>query len=1036
MRFENQSSKLLSITKSKAKMYEFGLDEEHHIHLTESPTKLLLMTMGILGDLCREELSSEKNAAIYEQKKAELRNVAKYFDALIGSKLQTEYDYYLSLLGAASYYLADMPGSAIVLSNKLDELKVGLTESEVEKLLEWLLKAKFHEPLKFIKETPLTPTMLELSESIRAYFDNDSDASITMLEASENVRKYCHDMGCDRELLLADIIASMVVRKIKNSSLNLLPTYTGLPLDVWLPALAKATFIKEFWPAQRLLGGAEVFSGRSAVVQLPTSAGKTKSAELIIRSSFLSGRASVAVIIAPFRSLCREISSSLSVAFANEDVLVNQLNDVPQIDDFDVELFSQLFEQEEDSCRTPTIIVATPEKLVYLLRHKPELSETISLVIYDEGHQFDTGSRGVTYELLLTSLKRELGGNTQHVLISAVLSNAESIGDWLYAGDGNVVNGAECLSTERSIAFTSWIRGRGQFHYVDPFNINAEEFFVPRVMESLEIPRKGNETLQRLFPPRDDKSLIAAYLGLKLSESGPVAIFCGQKSSVLKICREIVKPLDRITQLEAPIVYSNQDEIKKIGWLSELHLGRNSVVTKAIKRGVLPHSASIPNGLRISVEHAMENGLGRCVVCTSTLAQGVNLPIKYLVVSGVFQGEKLISTRDFHNLLGRAGRAGKHTEGSIIFADTELFDNRLSTKRWQWSQMNNLLDPSNSESCSSSLLSLVRPLIDDHYSIDPMMFLEQPYAYEERCLELGREGKKVDGLLKQMQQRIRYLESLESFLLANLSSDEMLGGEALTELYSGTLAFSLANDEEREKLAQVFRVVADRVKQVESEKRPYYGKALLGIQKLDYLEQWLRDNISTLNEESDALDVLEFLWPVIEHIGMDNSLGKLIGEGAGLSIAKQWCSSASYNYILLQANRDGFKYKAGSQQRNLKIENITDICDNSLGYDVMLIVGACADLVENLFNNQFIGGLVRQLQLSLRIGLNETLATELYALGLADRVVASDISDTLSNSGENLTGYSKKMAIDHRPIIEPQLRKYPSVFFEALYGNA
>lgn len=1035
MRFEYQSSKLLSITKSKAKMYEFGLDEEHHIHLAESPTKLLLMTIGILGDLCREELSSEKDVAIYEQRKSELRNVARYFDALIGSKLQTEYDYYLCLLGAASYYLADMPGSAIVLSNKLDELKVELTESGVEVLLEWLLKASFHEPLRLNKETSLTPMMLELFESIGAYFDNDLDVSIRLLEASRRVQKHCHETGSDRELLLGDIIASIVGRKIKNSSLNLLPTYTGLPIELWIPALNKATFIKEFWPAQRLLGDAEVFSGRSAVVQLPTSAGKTKSAELIIRSSFLSGRASVAVIVAPFRSLCREISVSLSVAFTNEDVLINQLNDVPQIDDFDVELFSQLFKQEEDSSTTPTIIVATPEKLVYLLRHKPELAETISLVIYDEGHQFDTGSRGVTYELLLTSLKRDLRGDTQHVLISAVLSNAKTIGDWLYAGNGTVVNGSEYLSTERSIAFASWRAGRGQFHYVEPFNINAEEFFVPRVMESLEIPRKGNETVQRLFPPRDDKSLIAAYLGIKLSESGPVAVFCGQKSSVLKICREIVKPLDRIEQLKAPITYGNQDEIKKIGWLSELHLGSSSVVTKAIKRGVLPHSANIPNGLRISVEYAMEKGLGRCVVCTSTLAQGVNLPIKYLVVSGVFQGEKLISTRDFHNLLGRAGRAGKHTEGSIIFADTELFDRRLSTKQWQWSQMNNLLDPSNSESCSSSLLNLVRPLFDENYSIDPLKFLELPYEHEKRCLEKSNQGENVSGLLKQMQQRIGYLESLESFLLANLSSDEMLDGEALTELYSGTFAFSLASVEEKEKLAQAFRIVADRVKQVEPEKRPYYGKALLGIRELSYLEEWLRENLEVLDEESGVLDALESLWPVIEHLGMNNSLGKLIGEDAGLSIAKQWCSGVSYNEILLQASRDGFKYRAGSQQRKLKIEYITDICDNSLGYEVMLIVGACADLFENLLGNPPITESIRQLQMSLRIGLSDSRAKGLFALGLADRVVASNISEILTSSGIVLTEHGKAMVTTHRQIIEPELLKYPSVFVESLYGS-
>lgn len=1018
-------------------MYEFGVEEEHHIHLIESPSQLLLMTIGILGDLCREELSSEKNISIYEHRKSELRNVARYFDALIGSKQQTEYDYYLCLLGAASYYLADMPGSSIVLSNKFDKLHINLTESGIEILLEWLLKSKFNEPFIYDKQTYLSPMILTLVESIRLYFSADVEAKTATLEFSKSIRKYCHEMGSDRELLLADIIASVIERKIKNSTLNLLPTYTHLPIDSWMPVLSKTTFIKEFWPAQRLLGEAGVFNGNSAIIQLPTSSGKTKSAELIIRSSFLSERASLAVIIAPFRSLCREISSSLSVAFTNEDVLINQLNDIPQIDEFDAALLSLLFKETGDNKAIPTIIIATPEKLVYLLRHKPELADTISLVIYDEGHQFDTGARGVTYELLLTSLKRELRPDTQHVLISAVLSNAESIGDWLYAGDGAVVNGAECLSTERSVAFSSWRGGRGQFHYVDPYNINSEEFFVPRVMESLEIPMRGNEKVQLFFPPKNDKSLIAAYLGIKLCEHGPVAVFCGQKSSVLKICREIIKPLDRIDLLESPIVHSNENEIKKIGKLSELHLGSNSVVTEAIKLGVLPHSANIPNGLRISVEYAMENGLGRCVVCTSTLAQGVNLPIKYLVISGVFQGEKKISTRDFHNLLGRAGRAGKHTEGSIIFADTELFDRRLSTKRWQWSQMNNLLDPSKSEKCSSSLLTLAQPFFEDPYQIDPIKFLQSPKECENlTTLKAESQELDVSDLLRQMHQRVSYLESLESFLLANLSDDDMLDGEALTELYKGTFAFSLAEKEEKEKLAKVFRIVADKVKKVAPEKRLCYGKALLGIYELEYLESWLSNNVPALEKEKGVPGILVSLWPIIEHLAMNNSLGKLTGEGAGLLIANLWCSGVSYADILLQANRHDFKFRAGKQQRKLKIENITDICDSSLGYDAMLVVGASADLLENMFGNPPVTEIIRQLQMSLRIGLSDSLSMELYALGLADRVVASGVSAVLKTSEVDLGEYSKKMIITHRQIIELELSKYPSVFFESLYGGS
>ncbi len=1039
MKFENKSLKLLSITKSKAKMNEFGLDEEHHIRLAESPNELLLMTIAILGDLCREELSEKVNPEYIEKRRPELRNAARYFDALVESKLQSNYDYYLCLLGAASYYLADMPGSAAVLAEKA-QLKEFITKSGIELTLMWLLKGQKAGP--FLKIHPPThDLMVDLGLRFQSFMDGNRPTSFLnecrdeVLVLVKSLRSYFHENGTDRELLIADIIASIVIRKLRHSSFNLLPRYSELPVEQWLTALSKETFVKELWPAQRLLGEAGVFKGKSAVVQLPTSAGKTKSAELIIRSAFLSKRASTAVIIAPFRSLCREITDSLNVAFKDEDVLVNQLNDVPQIDEFDIALFSQLFETNEAITLSPSIVVATPEKLVYLLRHKPELAEAISLVIYDEGHQFDTGSRGVTYELLLTSLKQKLRTDTQHVLISAVLPNAASIGDWLYAGEGEVVNGAECLSTERSVAFSSWQTRLGQFRYVDPLNPNSEEFFVPRVLESLPIPLKGRETVQRFFPPKDDKSLVAAYLGIKLSQHGPVAVFCGQKSSVIKICREVIKPLERIKGLHAPIVNSNRKEIEKIGHLAELHLGASSVVTKAIRQGILPHSANIPNGLRISVESAMDKGFGQCVICTSTLAQGVNLPIKYLVVSGVFQGEKLISTRDFHNLLGRAGRAGKHTEGSIIFADTELFDQKQAGKRRQWAQVGALLDPTKSEHCTSSLLTLVQPFHDDPFTLDPIKFLESPEKYEQRCLTAaaGRENTGLSSLIKQMRYRLKFIKSLESFLLAN-SSDDTLTEEALAELSTDTFAYSLANVDEKEKLKTVFTLVAERIREIAPEKRAFYGKALLGIKELEKLEKWLNENVEALEEDLSLEELLEIVWPVIEELGMDNNLGKLLGEGAGLYIARLWCAGTSYQKILSESDKSSFKFKAGKQQRKLKMENIIDICDSCLGYDAMLIVGACADLLENMFSVPDIAELFRRLQASLRVGLGDELEKWLYSKGLADRVIARDISDVIRSAEQPIAYLDESVFEEFKDRITNRLNHYPSVFYDAVYG--
>jgi superfamily II DNA or RNA helicase len=69
-----------------------------------------------------------------------------------------------------------------------------------------------------------------------------------------------------------------------------------------------------------------ILQGKSAIVQLPTGVGKTKSIELIIRSAYLSDRARVSIIIAPLRALCNEIASDMQLAF--EGFEINQFSDI------------------------------------------------------------------------------------------------------------------------------------------------------------------------------------------------------------------------------------------------------------------------------------------------------------------------------------------------------------------------------------------------------------------------------------------------------------------------------------------------------------------------------------------------------------------------------------------------------------------------------------------------------------------------------------------------------------------------------------
>ncbi len=306
----------------------------------------------------------------------------------------------------------------------------------------------------------------------------------------KRLRDLAYFAGTPRQLLLSDLISSITLKKIDNSTWKCLPKYSGLSISTWMEALHKNSFIKEFWPAQHLLGQANVLRGKSAIVQMPTSAGKTKATELILRSAFLAKRVSLAIIIAPFRALCHEIKNSLVEAFNSESTKVDELTDTLQTD---FEIAELLGHQQ--------ILVVTPEKLLYALRHAPELGAHIGLLILDEGHQFDSGTRGITYELLLTSLRTMIPEGTQKVLISAVISNAEAVGLWLN-GEPNVVEGTTLIPTFRSIGFASWLDQLGRIEYVDSRNAEQSEFFVPRVIETFNLGRKPREHTDRFFPEK------------------------------------------------------------------------------------------------------------------------------------------------------------------------------------------------------------------------------------------------------------------------------------------------------------------------------------------------------------------------------------------------------------------------------------------------------------------------------------------------------------------------------------------------------
>ncbi|MDS0025804.1 DEAD/DEAH box helicase [Enterobacter kobei] len=1043
MRPDRKSNRLLGVTRSKAKMIEYHVPEEYQeIDLSLHPNKLFTISIGLLGDLAAAINRVEPDPDSLAELKNNLLFSARFFDSYLQSKLNETLDPYLVLLGSASFYLCDLPGSASVLAKRIDGDCPDLDGDSLEYLLLWLLQADLGTYFDGA-EGPFGGFIDGISKWILQFFE-DGNGEKNLLDLAMKLRDAVYEFGTPRQLLFGDVIAAVLRKKLENSAWKALPSYSGLPRDKWLHALQKDSFIKELWPAQHLLGQADVLKGESAIIQMPTSAGKTKATELILRSAFLADRVSLAIIIAPFRALCHEIKNSLVEAFHNEPTRVDELSDALQTD-FEI---AELLGHKQ-------ILVITPEKLLYVLRHAPELATHVGLLVFDEGHQFDSGTRGITYELLLTSLRSMIPEGTQKVLISAVISNAEAVGEWLN-GEPNVVEGTTLIPTFRSIGFASWLDQLGRIEYVDSRDAEQGEFFVPRVIERFNLGKRGREQKERHFPERDDGQAIALYLGIKLAPNGSIAIFCGKKSTATSICEKAVEFIDRGIPFPLPQEFSNQMEVERLHYLHAANLGPEASASMSAEHGIFSHHGNTPHGIRLSVEHAMRENLVRFVVCTSTLAQGVNLPIRYLIVTSVYQGMERIKVRDFHNLIGRAGRAGMHTEGSILFADPIVYDKRRNRKDgWRWDIVKELLDPTKSEECASSLFQLIPLVIRNdrtkskdkmNHSLtwDILSFAKAHIAGWDSLNEIitkiakqyGRNGFTVDAVKPQFEFFSLTLASIEGFLLSNWDAvDNGLTEEDIADLAEQTLAYFLADDEKREQIQELFKLLAENISEniTDVNRRKAFGKTLYGVNDAKAIEGWVQDNADELLDAQNGDEAFDLVWPLIMGHVHNKAFNKFDKKNVLKEITKKWISGTPFHQLFRIADNNKCKLGKGKRPRKVKIENIIDICEGGLAYDGALLVSALCEFVEML-DREGTDDPINRLQIfqkRLKYGLPNETTIALYELGFSDRVIAQDLAASLNLAATQKRDLVKALKKD-RDGARAVMEKYPSYFQERM----
>lgn len=636
--------------------------------------------------------------------------------------------------------------------------------------------------------------------------------------------------------------------------------------------------------------------------------------------------------------------------------------------------------------------------------------------------------------------------NAQTILVSAVIQNAQAIGEWLIGKNVQVVNGSKLMPTSRSVAFASWIEKLGQLIFFESDNYNQSDYFVPRVIEQQVLTKYKREKVERYFPEKNSANDIGLYLGLKLTPQGAVALFCGRKDTASGFASRAVEIYERNLQIPAPALASNPEEIQKLSYLFNAHFGEQSILSKAALLGVFIHHGTTPQGIRLSIEFAMQKGLIKFVACTSTLAQGINLPIRYLIVTGIHQGREKIKVRDFQNLVGRAGRSGMHTEGLIIFADSDVYDKRRS-ESWRFNASVELLNPERSEMTTSSLLRVFQPILsaDEKFVLNVSaevlsdLLLSDEKAWFDFADSVTTLNPQLNFdrklIVEEIRSRRKLLYAVESHLMANrmaMSFDDFKASSE--ELATATLAYYLASEELKLGIKILFSKIVDYLeKQVpNTNKQAVYSRTLLGAQAAIQVEEWVNENRDTLLLLDTNQSWLEKTWELFS-MQLSNKFFHTVEPTAlPIQIAAKWLEGETYHHLFqFTESLKGSKPWGENKKRALTSDDIIDYCDGTLGFECSLLLGAIAEFLfpDNEVNNN--RAALQLFQKALKYGLPDPLSISIYERGFSDRVIAQRVSGELILQGyqDNYWGPAFEF---HRSEVEVVLGNYPSYFSSVL----
>lgn len=441
---------------------------------------------------------------------------------------------------------------------------------------------------------------------------------------------------------------------------TLLRTGVELPLS-YRDALLDRGRLTLLPPQRQAIEDAGFLKGaENAVIALPTSSGKTLLGELALVAA-LGSDPGVVVYLAPYVALGSQVLRQLRETLPPAVRLHGLLGGFTS-------------EEALDATVAQNVVVATPERFDHLLRNNPTLLGLLRCVVVDEAHMVEGGERGVRLEGVVTRLRlAQENGRTaaRLVLLSAVVAQAEELREWL-GGNTHLIETSWRPTTKRLAVWS--MTGRLEWLAADDSLRHSAEGSGTAVGHvRLPMPFPGMHPADTFTAQNPQWRLLyanVAYLAdfLWHRDSQPVLCVAGTRAHTRGIALSIAERFPRLDSIGERTAEAIATIRRTYPYLSSL--------AGCLESGVAYHNAGLPPPVREAIERAAADGELRVVAASTTLAEGVDLPFKYTIVSDwlLTAGDRLepMSPMLFKNIAGRSGRAGHHTSGETFLVDNPV----------------------------------------------------------------------------------------------------------------------------------------------------------------------------------------------------------------------------------------------------------------------------------------------------------------------------------------------------------------------------